>query len=49
MTLKLHIRVDNAAHKEGKPSKVILNGTECPAGLIPESELKEENEITVIM
>ena len=46
---KLHITVDNMAHKEGKPSKYILNGQEHPAGLIPESELLEDNKIVVIM
>ena len=46
---KLHITVDNSAHKEGKPVKVILNGTERAAGLIPEGELKDENQITVVM
>ena len=46
---KLHIRVDNAAHKQGNPSRVILNGAEREAGLIPENELREENSITVVM
>ena len=46
---KLNIKVDNSTHKQGKPRKVVLNGTEREAGLIPENELKEENEITVIM
>ena len=46
---KLHITVDNAAHKEGTPGKIILNGVERAAGLIDESELKAENEITVVM
>ena len=46
---KLHITVDNSAHKEGNPEKIILNGAERPAGLIPESDLKDENEITVVM
>ncbi len=46
---KLHITVDNLAHKQGNPEKIVLNGTERTAGLIPESELKEENIITVIM
>jgi cellobiose phosphorylase len=46
---KLHIKVDNAAHKQGKPEKVVLNGIERKAGLIPEEELKEENDIVVIM
>ena len=46
---KLHITVDNSAHKEGNPARVILNGTERAAGVIPESELKAENEIVVVM
>ena len=46
---KLIITVDNSAHKEGNPSRVILNGTERPAGLIREEELQDENEITVVM
>ncbi len=45
----LHITVDNSAHKEGHPTRVILNGKERPAGLIPEVELLEENNITVVM
>ena len=46
---KLHITVDNSAHKEGNPAKVILNGTERPAGLIADSELEAENDIVVVM
>ena len=46
---KLIITVDNSAHKEGNPSRVILNGTERTAGLIREEELQDENEITVVM
>ena len=46
---KLHITVDNSAHKEGDPRKVVLNGTERVAGVIPESDLKEENEIIIVM
>jgi cellobiose phosphorylase len=46
---KLHITVDNSAHKEGKPAKVVLNGVERAAGVIPADELKAENDITVIM
>ena len=45
----MYITVDNSAHREGKPTKVILNGQERTAGLIPESALKEENNITVVM
>ena len=46
---KLHITVNNLAHKEGKPSKYILNGKERPAGLIPEEELQADNKIVVVM
>jgi cellobiose phosphorylase len=46
---KLHITVDNSAHKEGKPTKVILNGVERAAGVILADELREENDITVVM
>ncbi len=41
--------MDNLAHREGNPVKVILNGTERKPGLIYDEELKEENRITVIM
>ena len=46
---KLHITVDNSAHKQGNPGRCILNGKERVAGLIPESELLDENSITIIM
>ena len=46
---KLHITVNNLAHKEGNPTKYILNGVEHDAGLILENELQEENYITVVM
>lgn len=46
---KLHITVDNAAHKEGNPQKVLLNGAECANGFIAASALKDENEVTVVM
>ena len=46
---KLHITVDNLAHKEGNPEKYIVNGMERKPGVIPESELKDDNFITVIM
>ena len=45
----LHITVDNSAHREGNPRKLILNGEEREAALIPAGELKEENNITIIM
>ena len=41
--------MNNLAHKQGNPEKLILNGEERPAGLIPESELLEENRIVVLM
>lgn len=46
---KLNITVDNSAHKEGHPAAYIVNGVKREAGLIADSELKEVNEITVIM
>ena len=46
---KLHITVDNLAHKEGNPEKIILIGVEREPGLIPESDLKDENMIMVVM
>ena len=46
---KLHITVNNLAHKQGKPEKYILNGKERDAGLILESELTEDNKIVVVM
>ena len=45
----LNITVDNAAHKEGNPSKIILNGVERAAGLISAEDLMDVNEITVVM
>ena len=46
---KLHIIVDNLAHKEGNPEKYIINGTEHAPGLILESELQDDNVITIVM
>ena len=46
---KLCITVDNLAHREGRPRKVILNGQERAPGVIPEAELQAENRITVLM
>ncbi len=46
---KLHITVDNLAHKEGKPEKYVLNGEEHAPGVILESELLEDNKIVVVM
>ena len=45
----LYITVDNLAHREGKPRKVVLNGTEREPGVIPEALLKQENRITIVM
>ena len=46
---KLHITVDNLAHKEGNPVKIILNDREREPGVIPADCLKDENYITVVM
>ncbi len=46
---KLSITVDNSAHKEGCPAKVLLNGTEMADGFIPADALLDVNEVTVIM
>ena len=46
---KLKITVDNSAHRQGNPARYILNGTERPVEVIPEAELKEVNELTVVM
>ena len=45
----LQITVDNRAHKEGKPTGYILNGVQYPFGIIPDQDLTEETELTVIM
>ncbi|MBQ6383718.1 MAG: N,N'-diacetylchitobiose phosphorylase [Clostridia bacterium] len=46
---KLCITVTNLDHREGNPRKIILNGTEREPGVIPASELQDENFITVVM
>jgi len=45
----LKITVDNLAHRQGHPRRIILNGEERPAGVIPAADLKDENIITVVM
>ena len=45
---RLHITVDNAAHKEGNPSKVLVNGVEV-AGVLTDDVLTDECQITVVM
>ncbi len=45
----LKITVDNSAHRQGDPAKYIFNGTERPVGLIPEEDLLDVNELTVVM
>jgi len=45
----LKITVDNAAHRQGNPRKYILNGQERPVDVIPAEELKDVNELTVVM
>ncbi|MBQ7849812.1 MAG: N,N'-diacetylchitobiose phosphorylase [Clostridia bacterium] len=45
---RLHITVDNAAHKEGNPSKVLVNGVET-AGVLTDDVLTDGCQITVVM
>ena len=45
---RLHITVDNAAHKEGKPSKVLVNGAEV-AGVLTDAVLTDGCQIPVVM
>lgn len=45
----LAIRVDNAAHRQGKPSRVILNGVEQKDGFLPAAALRAVNEVLVVM
>ena len=45
----LKITVDNQAHREGNPRGYVLNGKERAFGLIPEEELTEETQLTVVM
>ena len=46
---KIHVTVDNGAHREGDPVKYILNGRERPVEVIPAGDLLAENELTIIM
>ena len=46
---RLHITVDNSAHHQGGVSKLLLNGMEIPAGLMPDEILHDGDSITVIM
>ncbi len=46
---KLKITVDNGAHREGHPSRYILNGEERPAAVIPAEDLKDVNELVIVM
>lgn len=46
---KLHIRVDNAAHRQGDPRKVALNGVEMENGFLPAEKLQEDNDVVVTM
>ena len=45
---RLHITVDNAAHKEGNPTKVLVNGVEVE-GVLTDAVLTDECQITVVM
>ncbi len=45
---RLHITVDNAAHKEGKPARVLVNGAEI-TGVLTDDVLTDSCQITVVM
>lgn len=45
----LHIKIDNAAHKESGVTRLVLNGKERIPGLIRADELAEENDLLVVM
>ncbi len=46
---KLDITVDNSAHVQSGVKELILNGEKLRGTLIPESKLKEENEVSVVL
>ena len=46
---KLHIIVDNAAHRQSGISKLIIDGSEVEGELMTAEMLKDGSNITVIM
>ena len=46
---RLHIKADNAAHRQGGESRTLLNGKEIPGGLLTDDMLKDGDQITVIL
>ncbi|MBR5111392.1 MAG: N,N'-diacetylchitobiose phosphorylase [Clostridia bacterium] len=46
---RLHISVDNAAHRQSSESKTLLNGKEIPGGLLTGDMLKDGDQITVVL
>ena len=46
---RLHITVDNSAHRQGGASRVLADGREVPGGLITDDLLKDGMNITVVM
>ena len=45
----LNITVDNAAHREGGVTRLLVNGREHAPGVIGMAELQAENEVIVVM
>lgn len=46
---KLNITIDNSAHVEAGVKELILNGEKLTGDLVPESKLKDVNEIKVVL
>jgi len=46
---KLRIKVENSAGVQKGVKKIIINGKEIDGNFIPESEMKDENDVLVIM
>lgn len=46
---RLHITVDNAAHRQGGVRRVVLNGREHEGLLLRAEELAEQNDVTLVM
>ena len=46
---RLHIQVDNAAHRESGVKALLLNGREMPLAPLPDSALADGDQITVIL
>gem|GEM_PF-5693140 len=45
----MRIKVENSAGVQKGVKKIIINGKEIDGNFIPESEMKDENDVLVIM